>query len=160
MYCTCTWCTWCKIMHCTCTWCVSTWCTWVLDELYLYLMYLSTWCKIMHCTCTWCISTWWIVLDVSVLEYLMNCTWPQPCLGLRTQEQDELIYCALRKFTSKRRKLKLDATSFNMIGLCDTKRTRHQANLSDSEDESRCSGQWDIMMMSVVTSCRYMTSVA
>ena len=37
---------------------------------------------------------------------------------------------------SKRRKLKLAATSFNMIGLCDRKRTRRQANLSDSEDES------------------------
>ena len=33
-------------------------------------------------------------------------------------------------------KLKLDTTSFNMIGLCDRKRTRRQANLSDSEDES------------------------
>ena len=33
-------------------------------------------------------------------------------------------------------KLKLDTTSFNMIGLCHRKRTRRQANLSDSEDES------------------------
>ena len=57
-------------------------------------------------------------------------------LSWNPQERDQLIGCALIKFMSKRRKLKLDTTSFNMFGVCDRKRTRRQANLSDSEDES------------------------
>ena len=57
-------------------------------------------------------------------------------LSWTPQERDELIDCALRKFMSKRRKLKLETTSFNMIGVCDRKRTHRRANSSDSEDES------------------------
>ena len=62
-------------------------------------------------------------------------------LSWTPQERDELIDCALRKFMSKRRKLKLDTTSFNMIGVHDRKRTRRQAKLSDSEDESNCDNE-------------------
>ena len=62
-------------------------------------------------------------------------------LSWTPQERDELIDCALRKFMSKRRKLKLDTTSFNMIGVHDRKRTRLQAKLSDSEDESNCDNE-------------------
>ena len=53
-------------------------CTWYL-YLYLvcqYLMYLSTWLVKIQSTCT-CTCTWLRVLEV--LEYLTNCTWPQPC---------------------------------------------------------------------------------
>ena len=52
-------------------------CTWYL-YLYLvcqYLMYLSTWLVKIQSTCT-CTCTWLRVLEV--LEYLTNCTWPQP----------------------------------------------------------------------------------
>ena len=42
---------------------------------------------------------------------------------------------------SKRRKLKLDTTSFNMIGVHDRKRTHLQAKLSDSENESNCDNE-------------------
>ena len=52
-------------------------CTWYL-YLYLvcqYLMYLSTWLVKIQSTCT-CTCTWLWVLEV--LEYLTNCTWPQP----------------------------------------------------------------------------------
>ena len=45
-------------------------------------------------------------------------------LSWTPQERDELIDCALRKFMSKRRKLKLETTSFNMIGVCQP-RARH-----------------------------------
>ena len=57
-------------------------------------------------------------------------------LSWTSQERDQLIGCALIKFMSKSRKLKLDTTSFDMFGVRDRKRTRRQVNLSDSEDES------------------------
>ena len=44
-------------------------------------------------------------------------------LSWTPDERDELIDCALVKYMSKRRKLKLDNASFNMIGVSDRKRT-------------------------------------
>ncbi len=48
-------------------------CTWYLYLVCQYLMYLSTWLVKIQSTCT---CTWLRVLEV--LEYLTNCTWPQP----------------------------------------------------------------------------------